>query len=238
MKVVRKMGNWKLLGLTVGLMACMVGLGVQRAEADSYTFAAVGDTYTANFSHTFTCDAECASGGGTLGQEYTLSGSVTYTVDAISDTGITLTTVVSNTSTTGTNEGIVTFGFDHSDPTLASASLTQLSPSGDTDVFSKVFTDVNAPEFGTVQLCTTTAVNCASGNPPRLLEGQTDTFQLVLAYSTTSSTFTIDTSFIRFTGDLGSYTFGSNGTLPAPSSLTLIGAGMLAWGMARRWLHA
>lgn len=208
-------------------------VGVRQAQADSYTFGAVGDSALVNFAQAVTVN----------GTNYNLTGTVNYTVSNITSTAIEFTVVVSNTSTTGTNQGIASTGFQITNPTISSVLLTQLTPSGDTNKFVKASTDVNAPGgFHEVEMCAYTSNNCSSAvNPKELKEGQQDTFKLAMTYLSpaTSSTFSMTTSFIRFAGDLGSYTFGGTctsncGTLPLPSSLSIIGVGMVAWGMARR----
>ena len=202
------------------------GLGMRDAQADSYTFNNVGDTSgTINFSQQ-------------ISATQTLTGTVSYTVAAISDTSITFNVAVSNTSTTGTNQGIVATGFQTTNPAITTATVS--NPTAPI-VFTGALSDVNAPGgFNTVELCVTNGGNCPSANPPRLTEGQTDTFSLTLnSTANSSNTFTMTTSFIRFAGDLGSFTFPCCGqTVPLPSSLPLLGAGMAAWGLARRRMYA
>lgn len=216
----------------------MLGIAAQQAQADSFTFSSVGQSYTANFQQAVTVS----------GTNYNLTGTVQYTVTSMTSTGVTFTVVVSNTSNTGTNQGIVSTGFQSSNPTLASSTLTQMGTNGlnnESNKFVSTATNVNAPGgFQNVELCAYTSNNCSSAkNPATLSEGKHDTFSVALTYLSpaTSNTFTINTTFIRFAGALGSYTFGScnpncGGTLPLPSSLSLIGLGMAAWGLARRRL--
>ncbi len=222
-------------GMKVAACALLIAsvVGVRQAQADSYTFGAVGDSALVGFSKAISVN----------GTSYNLTGTASYTVTNITSTGIAFTVVISNTSTTGTNQGIASTGFQVTDPSIKNVSFTQLSPSGDTDKFVQAKSDVNAPGgFQQVELCVYTSNNCSSAtNPKELKEGKTDTFKLAMSYQTprTSNTFTMTNSFIRFAGALGSYTFGGTcsgncGTLPLPSSLSIIGVGMMAWGMARR----
>lgn len=222
---------------TAAITLAVLAIGAQQAFADSYTFGSIGDSSLVQFSQAVTYN----------NVNYTLTGTVNYTVSNISSTGIEFTVVVSNTSNTGTNQGISSTGFQLTSPTISSILLTQQTPSGDTNQFIKASTDVNAPGgFQNVELCAYTSANCSSAtNPNTLKEGQHDTFKLAITYLSpaTSSTFTMSNSFIRFAGDLGSYTFGGGcttncGTLPLPSSLSIIGAGMIAWGLARRRMQA
>ncbi len=208
-------------------------VGIHQAQADSYTFGAVGDSALVGFSQAVTVN----------GTNYNLTGTVNYTVAGITSTGIAFNVVVSNTSNTGTNQGISATGFQVTSPTIGSVGVIQTFPTGDTNRFIWAGSNVNAPGgFQQVELCAYTLISCtAAVNSTTLKEGKHDTFLMVMSYQTprTSNTFTMTNSFIRFAGALGSYTFGGTcsgncGTLPLPSSLSIIGVGMMAWGMARR----
>ena len=201
------------------------GFGMRAAQADNYVFNNVGES-TGNINFSFTTPAND-----------TLTGTINYTVTAISDGSITFNVAVDNTSTTGTNQGIVAFGFVTTTPEITTTTVSNLT---NPIVFTGALSGVNAPEFNTVELCVHNGGNCPSAANPRLTESAgIDTFSLTLnTVANGTNTFTMTTSFIRFAGDLGSFTFGTNGgpgpTLPLPASLTLVGAGMIAWSLARR----
>ena len=211
----------KLVAISALVSLLPFGIGMRAAQADSYTFNNVGDTALVSFSNP--------------NAPPSLTGTVSYTVSAISDTSITFNVTVANTSTTGTATGIVATGFQTTAPAITTLSITNnnINP-----VFTQALSDVNAPGgFNTVELCVANGGNCPSANPPRLNEGASETFALTLnSVANGSNQFVMTTSFIRFAGELGSFTFGGGPgqTLPVPASLPLVGAGMIAWSLARR----
>ena len=227
-------GAQEMKKIKVAVLALFLStVWIHQAQADSYTFGAVGDSALVSFAQAVTVN----------GTNYNLTGTVNYTVAGITSTGIAFNVVVSNTSNTGTNQGISATGFQVTSPTVGIVALVQSFPTGDTNKFIWAASNVNAPGgFQQVELCAYTSVNCsAASNPTTLKEGKHDTFLMLMSYQTprTSNTFTMTNSFIRFAGALGSYTFGGTcsgncGTLPLPSSLSIIGVGMVAWGLARR----
>ena len=185
-----------------------------------------------------TFDYSLDVGGGNI-----LTGTTKYTATAIAAGGITLQAVVKNTSTTGTNQGLKSVGFQTTSPELSTVSFSQQALAGDTNVFNNALLNTTFPGFQTVELCVLNGNNCSGGaQGTTLAEGQTDTFLLGLTFATSAGTppsFTIDGPRIRFKGDLGSYNFaGTNGDpIPEPSTVLLFGSGLTGL-MLWRWKHS
>lgn len=197
-----------------------VGLAMisSNAFAIGFTFDAVGDMATFDYSLDI--------GGGNI-----LTGTTKYTATAISANSITLSTVVTNTSSTGTNQGIHSIGFKTTDPMIqqSGSSLSQIV--GGTGTFVNVLIDTTFPGFQTVEMCAHVGNNCSGGNQNLSIgEGKFDNFLLTLAFAspsaTTPPTFQVDSPLIRFKGDLGSITGEASKSLPEPSTLLLFGTGL------------
>ena len=232
MKLLNSLKKSVMFLAVIGLITCMSG--VNQAGAASFTFNNVGDMVTFNYS--------LDVGGGNI-----LTGTTKYVASAIAGNGIILATTVTNTSTTGTNQGLKSVGFQTTDPMLSAAALTQVTPLGDTNVFSNALVDVTFPGFQQVELCVLNGNNCSGGAQGTTLgEGQTDTFLLTLFFASSPGNppmFTIDGPRIRYKGDLGSFTFAGNGncgpndpsctSTPEPGTVLLLGTGLAGLGIWR-----
>ena len=222
--------NYLRQGLAVVSMSSLLFLGavVQSAEAASYTMNNVGDS----FSTSWYTNISGINGAPTGTQ---LSANATFTVTSFSSSLVAFSVAMTNTSSNNPEAGRVnSFGFNTT-PNLIGGYIT-----GGTvfDGISISPTGQNFPGGFKVETCTFASNNCSGGAYGSLLKvGQTDNFTLgLMSNGLFANGLTIEGAIpMKFQGTYGSFEVGCcNGNLPIPSSMAVIGAGMLAWGAARR----
>lgn len=202
---------------------------MQSAEAASYTVNSLGDS----FSLSWYKDISGINGAPTGTQ---LSANATFTVASFSSSLVEFSVSMTNTSSNNPEAGRVnSFGFNTT-PNLIGGYIT-----GGTvfDGISISATGQSFPGGFKVEACAYASNNCSGGAYGDLLKvGQTDNFTFgLMSNGLFTNGLTIEGAVpIKFQGTYGSFEVGCcNGNLPIPSSMAVMGAGMLAWGAARRY---
>lgn len=236
---IRVWSAWRVGLATVAVSALVGGAGSASAFViDSST--QVNDMFTVPFELQV---GETDDAGNTLTQgSDPLSATIKYTatsIDLSANGSVTFSIDISNTTSLGFNDTILSFGF-FSDPDVSVSNFT----AGTT--FDALVEDTNFPGFQTIDVCILSSNNCSGGSiNDGLAPGASDTVEVVLSGDLSGGSLIIDPSVVKFQGDRGSFEFdGDNGDdptpTPEPATLALIGTGLagLGWLSRRRRTQA
>lgn len=168
-----------------------------------------------------------------------LTATATYSLVSFTSGVLDLSVTIDNTTNASfPNARLTAVGFNLSAP-ITGATATS-------SVYS-AFLNQNFPSFQTLALCLSSGTNCAGGGNGGLLPGQSDTFNLTIDGSfSTSPSVTLDTPASKFQTGIGSYeTAGTitgggctsncgGNNVSEPSTLPILGAGLIAIYFATR----
>jgi len=219
---------------TILMCAAVLGLGAGSAQASLITAADVGQSGTILFNGN-------VNGNNVPG----LTAAITFTLTSYNDVTNQLVFGVSvdNTSSGAISSRISGFGFD-TNPEVTGGLSTST-------IFTNVLTSENLPNgVGNIDVCVT-ANNCTGGGGNGVLPADpAHNFVLTLNFTDVTAAGVDFSNFVIRYQSISGTTFGNSGTgrgtpgggtlfdvpppVPEPTSMVLLGLGMIGAGIARR----
>jgi hypothetical protein len=165
-----------------------------------------------------------------------LTGNGSLSITGFNSSLLSINVSLTNTSQIGGQGGerLTSFGFGI-DPNATSVGFSDANDGG---MKSASFAMGALPaNVKNVEVCAFGGPNCAGGGNGGIYAGTTDVFTILLG-GTWGSSVNIDPIGVRYQTGYGSYTFKvgdpPSTSVPEPTTLTLLGAGLLALGASRR----
>jgi len=166
-----------------------------------------------------------------------LAADATFTLVSLSSTQAVLELLIHNTSSgdVGFTDRLTALGFLMSPTPTANSALTVTFVSG-TNAFTKADTPDAIPSFGGENVCAFVGNNCSAGNAG-LTAGQTNDFKITFAGNfNTAQGIDFGLIAIKWTDCTGcSFEIQGSVRTPEPSTLLLLGIGLLAFSVGGVW---